>query len=1094
MLRLYLGRAGSGKTSYILKELAELAGEGREGNILIVPEQYSHDCERALAALGDSVCLYAQVLSFTRLCSRVFSETGGLARPMLDAGGRTLAMSMAYMSVSSRLKIYDVGGRRPDFITNLTAAYDELRAALVGTESLLAAAEGARGTLRDKLTDLALIFEAFEAVKARSGADARDRLERLSQEIGQSTVGSRGRVYIDGFTDFTYEERRVIEALLRKGTDVTVSLNCPELESSDLTFRLSVKTARGLLALASELGEKAEILRFPDAPGRDGALRYMERSLMDYSAPAYDGDASAIRLIRAACVSDECGAAAARVAELVRAGARYRDVAVVSPTWETYAPILEGVFQKYCLPVTRTERSDILEKPVMVLILSALDIIANNWDYGNIFKYLKTNLTGITLAERDLLENYVLKWSLRGERAWSREWTMSPEGYTRELREADRETLETLNALRRRVAEPLTRLGAALKAGEGASDKLRALYGFMEETELFGILERKAGEFRASGREELAAEYRQLWDIVIGAMEQFYEVLGDTAMDLEEFTRLLKLVLSRYTVGVIPASVDAVRAGDMSRIRARGIKHLIVLGATVDALPQRRGEGGVFSEGEREELRDLGLGNLDSREDALARELSGVYASLTVPTESLTVSWPETKRPSYVVSRLQRLFSLSERVPGLEVFTAAREPFFELAAFDEGKTGESARRYFAESELGERLAAIRAAATAPRGELGGETARRLYGRRLYLSASQIDKYYSCRYAYFLQYGLGAKPRSEAALDAPESGTFMHYILERVSREADARGGFGKVTEEEIRAMVPDFADRYAKDRLGGLENKSGRFRYLFGRLTRAAQQVAAVMREELISSDFKPLDFELRFAPDGELPAVETAAGDSVVGAVDRVDGWVRDGKLCIRVVDYKTGRKTMDLRDIVNGVGLQMLIYLFALEREGKSRYGMDIVPAGVLYSPARDELVTSDRDLTDEELEKARQRLIKYSGLILADPEVLEAMEHGAKKRLPVTVSSRTGEVKGALADAQQLGALSRTVDRLIREMAGELRSGAISANPYLKGKLDSACAFCKFYDACHFVDGKAGESWRRFSNLKTPELWEKIEEAGK
>lgn len=1091
MLRLYLGRAGSGKTSYILNELAS---RREEGSVLIVPEQYSHDCERALAALGDSVCLYAQVLSFTRLCNRVFSETGGLSQRMLDAGGRTLAMSMAYMSVSSRLKIYDVGGRRPDFITNLTAAYDELRSASVGTDSLLAAAENAHGNLRDKLTDLALIFEAFEAVKARSGADARDRLERLSQEIGQSSVGSRGRVYIDGFTDFTYQEKRVIEALLRKGADVTVSLNCPEFTDTDITFRLGIRTAQSLLAAASELGERAEILRFPEKPGRDGALRYLERNLMDYSAPPYEGDASAVGLVRAACVSDECGAAAARVSELVRAGARYRDIAVVSPTWGTYAPVLEGVFQKYGLPVTRTERSDILDKPVMALILSALDIITNNWDYGNIFKYLKTNLTGIGLDERDLLENYVLKWNLRGERAWGREWTMSPGGYTQELRDTEREALETLNALRRRVSEPLSRLGAAMRAGEGASDKLRALYGFMEETELYGILERKAGEFRAAGREELAAEYRQLWDIVVGAMEQFSEVLGDTPMDTEEFTRLLKLVLSRYTVGVIPASVDAVRAGDMSRIRARGIKHLIVLGATDDALPQRRGEGGVFSEEEREELRDLGLGNLDSREDALARELSGVYASLTVPTESLTVSWPQTKRPSYVAARLQRLFSVRERVPGLEVFTAAREPLFELAAFDEGETGMAARRYFSESELGERLRAIRDAACAPRGELGGETARRLYGRRLRLSATQVDKYYACRYAYFLQYGLRAKPRSEAALDAPESGTFMHFILEHVSREAEARGGFGKVTEQEVRAMVPDFVAQYAQARLGGMENKSGRFKYLYARLAKTAEQVAVVMREELVNSDFKPLDFELRFAPDGELPAMETPTGDSVVGAVDRVDGWVRDGKLYIRVVDYKTGRMTMNLRDVVNGVGLQMLIYLFALEREGKSRYGMDIVPTGVLYSPARDEMVSSVKDLDDQELEKERQKLIKYSGLILADPEVLEAMEHGTKKRLPITVSTRTGEVKGALADARQLGALSRTVDRLICDMARELKAGAISANPYLRGKLDSACGHCKFYDACHFVDGKAGESWRRFSNLKTPELWKKIEEAGK
>ena len=46
MLRLYIGRAGSGRTSAILREMAEAADRGEGGNILIVPEQYSHDCER----------------------------------------------------------------------------------------------------------------------------------------------------------------------------------------------------------------------------------------------------------------------------------------------------------------------------------------------------------------------------------------------------------------------------------------------------------------------------------------------------------------------------------------------------------------------------------------------------------------------------------------------------------------------------------------------------------------------------------------------------------------------------------------------------------------------------------------------------------------------------------------------------------------------------------------------------------------------------------------------------------------------------------------------------------------------------------------
>ena len=107
------------------------------------------------------------------------------------------------------------------------------------------------------------------------------------------------------------------------------------------------------------------------------------------------------------------------------------------------------------------------------------------------------------------------------------------------------------------------------------------------------------------------------------------------------------------------------------------------------------------------------------------------------------------------------------------------------------------------------------------------------------------------------------------------------------------------------------------------------------------------MAEELSASEFQPISFELGFGRGGELPPVELTVDGvtvSISGFVDRVDGWVHDGRLYLRVVDYKTGRKSFDLTDIWNGMGLQMLLYLFTLEEAGKALYGAEIVPAGVL------------------------------------------------------------------------------------------------------------------------------------------------------
>ena len=67
-------------------------------------------------------------------------------------------------------------------------------------------------------------------------------------------------------------------------------------------------------------------------------------------------------------------------------------------------------------------------------------------------------------------------------------------------------------------------------------------------------LETLSGGLRADGREALAAEYEQIWALVVGALEQFAAILGDTEMDAESFSRLFLLMLSRYDIGTIPVS------------------------------------------------------------------------------------------------------------------------------------------------------------------------------------------------------------------------------------------------------------------------------------------------------------------------------------------------------------------------------------------------------------------------------------------------------------------------------------------------------------------------------------------------------------
>ena len=603
-----------------------------------------------------------------------------------------------------------------------------------------------------------------------------------------------------------------------------------------------------------------------------------------------------------------------------------------------------------------------------------------------------------------------------------------------------------------------------------------------------------------------AEETAQLWEILCGVLDQFVEILGEERLTGDEFERLFRLVLTQYSVGTIPVSLDQVSVTEITRNDRHTTQYLFLLGANDHVLPDPGQSGGLLNEDDRQELALRGIELAPSGMERMSVELQNLYAALTQPTEGLTVSYPVTDvsgselRPAFVVERLQNLFPdlRLEREPADKAYrltavgpameTAGREPGGVLWQYFQ-QTADSARR----------LDAMARAADARRGRLSPEAVKAIYGERISMTASRLERLRSCHFAYFMEYGLRAKPREPAAFDAPQIGTFLHYLLENVTRDVLAQGGFAAVDNDRLHQLVRQYIDQYVAGELHNFQNRSARFRYLFRRLRTTAYAVIDQVAEELRHSDFVPMAFELTFGgKNGALPAVTISQPGGqlrVGGKVDRVDGWIKDNKLYIRVVDYKSGKKKFDLANVRMGLDIQMLLYLFALQKEGKQYFGRDIEPAGVLYLPARDEILSLDRNVTPENLEKEREKTLKRSGLLLDEPEVLQAMEHEAMtepRYLPLRVN-RSGDLSGSIASAAQLGKLGNYVDKLLRQIAGELRSGNIDADPCCHSEEDSQCRFCDWAPACHFRDGQDRDHLRYILPVKPEEFWQELEEGG-
>ena len=1087
MLNLLRARAGRDIRGELLERMGRSDARRR---LLIVPEQFSHESERAMCAvLGGGASMSCEVLSFTRLAGRLTDAAGGGAAPMLDPGGRMLLMYAALRRVADALTTYRAPSRKPAFLTGLLATVDECRSYRVEPEALMAAGEELGGRQGDKLKDLGLIYAAYRGLEAQGAADPRGRLDRLAVQLEGTRWGAGMAFYVYGFTDFTPQEERVLSALMAQG-ELTVALVCGGEDDPSGIFQPALRCAGRLarLAKAGAVPVREEVLDRPLA--RCPSLAFLEENLFgEGPGQAWAGECAVVR-VAAASPRQEVEWCAAEILRLLREeNCRCRDIAVCARRLDGYGELVESVFARYGVPVFLSAMEDVLEKPVLALVTSALAAAGSDYPYEELFRYLKTGLTGITEEERDLLENYVLTWDLKGP-AWTRQkpWDMHPEGYGREFTPADTALVAWLDGLRRRVIAPLEALRRGTdKTGRG---RALALYQLLEDIDLPTRLGQRADSLDRRGERTAAAQYRQLWDILVGGLEQCALLLGDTELELEEFSRLFSLVLSQYDVGAIPVSLDAVTVGDAPRMAHKEVKALFLLGADSGAIPDCAVSPGLFTDQDRDALSAMEVELAPRQEDKLRREMTIAYETCCRPSQRLYVSYSagegdNQRTPCFLWARLGALFPDAPVRDGGDPLArlSAPDAALELAGSSPA-VAEALKRV---PGLSDRVERIQDAAGWRRGRLSRPVVDALFGPVVPMSATKLDLVNSCHFGYFLRFGLDAKPRQRAAFRAAEYGTFVHDVLERTLRAAREEGA-PLDDVQAVERLSQAAAERYEREVLPNLEGEPARFRVLFQRMKGAALAVARSVCAELAVSDFTPAAFELGFGPGKDLPPVEVEQGVRLrlTGYVDRVDQWLHEGKRYVRVVDYKTGKKSFDFADVADGRGLQMLLYLFALRREGKGLLGPEeTVPAGVLYVPARTPLVDGERDMSDGEIQRARDRLLRRQGLVLDDPDVLSAMERpaGEYRFLPVGTGRGGGD---SLVTPAQMEALDGYITAALRAAAGELAAGNIDADPYWQGADKNPCRWCDYKAACHFEEG-CGDRRRFRRGLRAAQFWE-------
>lgn len=1076
MLHLLIGTDWTANRDEILGRISRDVKNEKDNRILMVPELISHETERLLCTwAGDTASRFAEVLSFTRLARRVADIQGSSAETCLDSGGRVVAMASAVKRLSSVLKAYASAETKPEFLTGLIDAVDEFKRCCISSQDLEAGAEAAEGALAEKLHELALILESYDAVCAQGKRDPRDQETLLLEQLTENDFAASHVFYIDGFPDFTRQHMAILELLIRKSPEVTISINCDCAGSSLLAFEKAGDTAAQLIRMARGIGQEVEIVRVqakdrPLAPVRSGL----------FQGQLIPDSCRELKVYRADSPYQETLCAAEAILELVRSGCRYRDITVICADPGTYRPLVQLAFRRCGIPLYLTGTEDILQKSVISTVLSAMDAALGGFEQRAVLRYLRSVLSPVPPDVCDLVENYVIVWGIRGKR-WQDTWTYHPDGLSGVFDEASKTRLQLINEARETAITPLLRLKEGFRAARNLSEQVQALYDFLQRIELEPRLDALAVQMDAVGDNRSAQILDQLWEILIGAMEQLHDVLGSTKWETDAFLRLFQLLLSQYQVGTIPPVLDAVQCGQVSAMRLHQQRHLIVLGAQEGNLPCYNGSSGVLTDQERVAIRNLGVPLTGGAMEGIQAEFAEIYGVFCGATETVRV-FSSGAQPSFVCRRLAELAGGEQ--PARAKYGAALTDPFEAAAFLAGcKSSETA----AQLGLQDFFDMIHESGSYALGKVQRSRIDKLYGKRLQLSASQIDRQAECRLSYFLKYGLRAKERKEATVDPAEFGTYVHAVLENTARRVLELGGFPQVSLEQTQEIAKQYSDEYAAKHFSQLDSE--RMTYLFRRNEQELSFVVRELWEELQQSAFQPAGFEVNFGGKDGLPAIAIngkAMNAVLRGYVDRVDTWQQNGNDYYRVVDYKTGKKDFDYCDAFNGVGLQMLLYLFALQQCGKEVVGENPIPAGVQYFPARLPYSPTDGRLTPEELDKLRMKEMKRKGLLLQDEQVLQAMEPGESPRRLCYAVKKDGSLSGDLADREQLKLLREYMQRILGKMVDDIASGNVEPNPYTRGSSHSACTYCPYGAVCHEAEV---EGRRNYKTMNAQRFWEEI-----
>ncbi|WP_138419746.1 helicase-exonuclease AddAB subunit AddB [Aquibacillus sediminis] len=1156
-IRFLLGKAGTNKGDQCLQEMKQKLIDNPQGSpiIYIVPDQMTFQQEYAL--LQDEQLngtIRAQVFSFSRLAWRVLQETGGGTRKFISSTGIQMMLRKIAEERKSDWNVFQKAIEKQGFMEQLESMITEFKRYRITPEMLaLQITEmdqfqhkyNGEVALKNKLEDLSYVYERLVDQLKDNYIDSEDQLQQLADKIEEADFLSDAEIYLDGFHRFTPQELLVVEALMNKTKQVTVTLTLDEPEQREVSeldlFNQTKETYQSLLDIADANQvpvDETKVLNPADGIFHDRPyFHHLETYFDKRPAPTYDGDVP-IQIAQAVHPRAEVEGVAQEILSLVRdRDYRYRDIAVLIRETDVYHDLIDTVFRDYGIPVFIDEKRTMMNHPLIELIRSALDVVEGNWRYDAVFRLLKTGFIPTSDSRFPLdedaiddLENYVLEYGIRGRSRWfgEKQWIFQRFRGFEQASQTDQEKdmQQRINRYRAQVVRALQSFDEDIRQAETIRAKATVLFEWLESINASGQLEDMRALLDEQGRIERGREQEQVWDAVIQLLDEMVEVAGDERMSLQVFQTTIETGFESLTFAHVPPSMDHVVTATIDRSRISGIKCSFLLGVNEGIWPMKPGADGLISEEERELLAEHGMKLAEGSTRQLLDDWFYIYLAFTSAQDRLWISYPlsdeagKSKVASQLIKRIEDLFPACKDqllLQDPEEMVDAKRFVTTPAKTRSALTSQLARKLrnypvddiwwnvlnwyiHHEEKRGTTNKILQSLfyKNEPK-DLSEDTVDQIYPKQIKASVSRLEMYHRCSYQHFARYSLGLEERRTYKLDAPDIGQLFHEALKQITEWIQQEGrDFADVNKQDAQQYTGRAVQNLAPVLQHQILHSSNRYQYIQQKLQEIIARAAYVLSEQSRKSKFSPVGLELGFGfGQGELKptTLQLPNGFELMlrGRIDRVDRAQTDDQLFLRIIDYKSSAKGLNLVEVYYGLALQMLAYLDVVLSNSESWLGLNATPAGVLYFHVHNPMISENKKLDDLEIEKEMFKKFKMQGLLMEDEQIVKMMDTsldtGTSQMIPAGLKRDGDFTKSSKTAGQETFTELQGYIRDLMVRAGmDMTSGAVHLNPYQQNQ-QVACTYCPFRSVCQFDPTLEENNYRKLQPMKDEDVLDAI-----